>query len=211
MLEGMTFLRSATTGDLGPQVTSANLSIRPPQSSDYPAWAELRARSREFLTPWEPTWSRDELSRAAYKRRLRHYQKDLREETGYAFLIFRRADGLLVGGLTLSNVRRGVTQATSLGYWMGAPFANRGLMSEAVRAIMPFAFATLWLHRLEAACIPHNLASIRVLERAGFVREGLARRYLRINGIWQDHYLYAALADDPRKVPERDARMAVKV
>jgi len=99
--------------------------------------------------------------------------------------------------LTLANIRRGVAQAGSLGYWMGAPFVRRGYMAAAVLALVPFAFSTLRLHRLEAACIPTNTASIRLLEKTGFSREGYAREYLCINGIWQDHVLYARLQDDP--------------
>ena len=97
--------------------------------------------------------------------------------------------------MTLANVRRGVAQAGSLGYWMGQPFVDRGYMTAAVRAVIPFAFGTLRLHRLEAACIPTNTASIRLLENTGFVREGYARDYLCINGIWQDHLLYGRLKD----------------
>ncbi len=99
--------------------------------------------------------------------------------------------------MTLNNVRRGVTQAVALGYWLGAQYTGRGLMTEAVCAAATFAFDRLRLHRIEAACLPHNAASIAVLERAGFTREGLARRYLKIDGVWQDHLLFARLVDDP--------------
>jgi len=119
----------------------------------------------------------------------------LRTDQGYAFIVVRNADNALVGGLTLANIRRGVAQAGSLGYWMGLPFARKGYMTEAVRAIIPFAFDTLRLHRLEAACIPTNLGSTRLLEKTGFVREGYAREFLCINGVWQDHLLYARLKD----------------
>jgi ribosomal-protein-alanine N-acetyltransferase len=119
----------------------------------------------------------------------------LRTDQGYAFLIIRSSDNTLVGGLTLANIRRGVAQAGSIGYWMGRPFVRRGYMTAAVRAIIPFAFASLRLHRLEAACIPSNAGSIRLLEKTGFVREGYAREYLCINGIWQDHLLYGRLKD----------------
>ncbi len=105
---------------------------------------------------------------------------------------------VLLGGLTLANVRRGVAQAGSLGYWIGGPYARRGHMTAAVRALLPFAFGALRLHRVEAACIPSNAASIRLLENSGFAREGYAREYLCINGIWQDHLLYARLQDDAR-------------
>jgi ribosomal-protein-alanine N-acetyltransferase len=153
----------------------------------------LRELSRDFLTPWEPTWPTDDLSRSAFRRRIRRYAEDLRTDQSYAFLIVRSSDDTLVGGLTLANIRRGVAQAGSLGYWMGRPYARQGYMTAAVRAVIPF--ATLRLHRLEAACIPTNAASIRLLENTGFVREGYARDYLCINGIWQDHLLYGRLQD----------------
>ena len=135
----------------------------------------LRAASRQHLQPWEPQWADDELSRTAFRRRLRLYARDLAEDHGYAFFIFRARDQVLLGGLTLSNVRRGVSQTASLGYWIGAGHTRAGYMTEAVRAVVPFAFDQLRLHRLEAACLPHNRASMRVLEKAGFHREGFAR------------------------------------
>lgn len=198
----MAFLRSGLASELVPIVRGRGVWLRPPMASDYAPWAELRSRSREHLRPWEPQWSHDELSRAAFRRRIRYYQHDLREDLGYAFFIFA-ADDVLVGGLTLSNVRRGITQAAALGYWLGLPNVGHGYMTEAVRALIPFALDELKLHRLEAACLPHNHASIRILERNGFQREGLARRYLKIDGSWQDHLIFALLSDDPR--PRRGA------
>jgi [ribosomal protein S5]-alanine N-acetyltransferase len=195
----MALLRAATASDLGPVIESERVMLRTPQMSDYPAWAELRASSREFLVPWEPVWASDELSRTSFRRRVRHYLRDLREDVGYALFVYSAATGALVGGLTLCNVRRGVTQSCTLGYWVGAKYARQGYMTAAVRAVVPFVFDSLELHRLEAACLPTNAASMRLLEKIGFQREGLARRYLRINGVWQDHLLYALLDSDPRR------------
>jgi len=194
----MALLRAASPSDFGPVIESDRVMLRTPQMSDYPAWAELRASSREFLMPWEPLWAADELSRASFRRRVRHYLRDLREDIGYALFIYAAATGELVGGLTLCNVRRGVTQSCTLGYWIGAKYAQQGHMTAAVRTVVPFVFDSLELHRLEAACLPTNTASMRLLEKTGFKREGLARRYLRINGVWQDHLLYALLDSDPR-------------
>jgi [ribosomal protein S5]-alanine N-acetyltransferase len=189
----MAFFRTINFSDPLPSVAGEGVLLRTPQATDYNDWAALREQSREFLVPWEPTWPADDLSRSAFRRRLRRYAEDLRTDQGYAFLIFRDSDNALVGGLTLANIRRGVAQAGSLGYWMGQPFVRQGYMTEAVRALIPFAFAALRLHRLEAACIPTNVGSIRLLEKTGFVREGYARNYLCINGIWQDHLLYGQL------------------
>jgi [ribosomal protein S5]-alanine N-acetyltransferase len=192
----MAFLRSSIGQESAPLVSARGVWLRPPVMSDYAPWAELRARSREHLTPWEPMWQRDELSRSAFRRRVRHYQREARDDLGYSFLIVSEGDEQLLGGLTLSNVRRGVTQAAVLGYWLGLPFIRNGYMTAAVGAAAKFAFDDLRLHRLEAATMPHNAASIRVLERNGFRREGIAQRLLKINGTWEDHVLHALIADD---------------
>jgi ribosomal-protein-alanine N-acetyltransferase len=191
----MAFFRTINFSEPLPSIVGEGVVLRTPQMTDYNDWAALRERSREFLTPWEPTWPADDLSRGAFRRRIRRYVEDLRTDQGYAFLIIRGSDDAIVGGLTLANIRRGVAQAGSLGYWMGLPFIRHGYMTAAVRAVIPFAFNTLRLHRLEAACIPSNAGSIRLLESTGFVREGYAREYLCINGIWQDHLLYGRLKD----------------
>lgn len=191
----MAFFRTINFSDPSPLIVGEDVTLRTPQVTDYNEWVALREQSREFLVPWEPTWPVDDLSRSAFRRRIRRYAEDLRTDQGYAFLIVRSADSVMVGGLTLANIRRGVAQAGSLGYWMGQPFARQGYMTAAVRALIPFAFSTLRLHRLEAACIPTNVASIRLLEKTGFVREGYARDYLCINGVWQDHLLYGRLKD----------------
>lgn len=202
----MAFLR-VTHGDREAEIRGAHVYLRHPAMHDYAAWAELRALSRHHLTPWEPKWARDELTRSCYRRRLRQFQREIRDDHGYAFLIFSEADALLVGGLNISNVRRGVAQAASLGYWIGLPHIGRGLMTDAVRATLRLAFGPLGLNRLEAACLPSNAASARVLEKIGFRREGRARRYLKINGEWQDHDLYALLHDDlPPAQRATDAR-----
>jgi [ribosomal protein S5]-alanine N-acetyltransferase len=191
----MAFFRTINFSEPIASISGQGVTLRTPQMTDYAEWAAVREKSREFLIPWEPTWPVDDLTRGAFRRRIRRYAEDLRADQGYAFVILRNADGALVGGLTLANIRRGVAQAASLGYWMGLPFIRHGYMTAAVAAIIPFAFTTLRLHRLEAACIPTNTASIRLLEKTGFVREGYAREYLCINGIWQDHLLYARLAE----------------
>jgi len=192
----MAFFRTVSFSEPLPMVEGEGVYLRAPQMSDYSEWTTLREASRAFLTPWEPTWPSDDLSRSAFRRRLRRYAEDQRADTSYAFFLFRKADDALVGGLTLANIRRGVAQAGSLGYWIGEPFARRGLMTGALEGLVPFAFGSLRLHRLEAACIPSNAASIRLLEKMGFGREGYAREYLCINGLWQDHLLFARLNDD---------------
>ncbi len=169
--------------------------LRPPEMRDFEAWSSLRERSRDFLTPWEPTWPSDDLTRSAFRRRVRRHQQEIDSNEGYPFFVFRD-DDVLLGGLTLGQIKRGVVQATTLGYWIGEPYANQGFMTRAVRAGVAFAFGSLRLHRIDASCLPHNTASIRVLQHVGFTREGYARAYLRINGVWEDHLLFGLLESD---------------
>jgi [ribosomal protein S5]-alanine N-acetyltransferase len=196
----MTFFRAVSFTEPALTVAGDTVILRVPQMSDFEEWAALREASRSFLVSWEPTWPADDLSRASFRRRLKRYAEDQRNDLAYPYFIFRNEDQKLVGGLTVTNIRRGVAQAGSLGYWMGAAYARRGYMTAAVRALVPFAFSTLKLHRIEAACIPANTASVRLLEKTGFVREGYAREYLCINGIWQDHLLYAQVRPEDRSL-----------
>ncbi|MGI9371064.1 MAG: GNAT family N-acetyltransferase [Hyphomicrobiales bacterium] len=192
----MAFLRSVTASDVSPTLYGEQVVMRIPQMSDFENWTSLRADSRAFLTPWEPTWPRDDLTKPAFRRRIRRYQRDVREGHSFPFFIYNAISDELVGGLTLSNIRRGVSQSCSLGYWVGEPYARKGHMYDAVQTIMPFVFDNLLLHRLEAACLPVNEPSARLLLKCGFSEEGYARRYLRINGVWQDHLLFAVLSED---------------
>lgn len=192
----MAFFGTIGTSEPDPVLRSTRLYMRMPAPADFVSWAALREDSREFLTPWEPSWPEDDLTRPAYRRRLRRYQHDLRADRAYTFFIFRASDDVLLGGLTLSCVRRGVSQSCALGYWIGKPHAGMGYMSEAVATIVDFVFRVLRLHRIEAACLPDNERSMRLLRRARFTREGLVRGYLRIAGEWRDHILFARLADD---------------
>lgn len=170
--------------------------LRAPQWSDFDEWADLRTESRAFLSPWEPSWPPDDLTRPAFRRRLRRYAQDMRDGLAYPFFVFREEDDALVGACNLSGLRRGVLQTGSLGYWVGERYARRGYTRSAVRAVLRFAFDTLSLHRVEAACLPQNEASRRLLEGVGFRLEGYARDYLRINGSWRDHVLFGILARD---------------
>jgi [ribosomal protein S5]-alanine N-acetyltransferase len=179
-----------------PLVRGDGLYLRPATPADYASWSRLRAASRAFLEPWEPTWPEDDLTQAAFRRRLRRQDEDISRDEAYAFLIFDQTSDQLLGGITLGGVRRGVSQTGTLGYWMGAPHAGKGRMTRAVAAVVDFAFSKLRLHRVEAACIPDNGPSIAVLERNGFQREGYARGYLKIDAAWRDHVLFGLLESD---------------
>ncbi len=172
--------------------------LRLSELRDFPEWATLREKSRAFLTPWEPIWPVDDLTKASFRYRVRRHAEEMYRDEAYSFFIFREEDDALLGGLSLGHVRRGVAQAATLGYWMGEPYAGKGYMSAAVRAAMSYAFDKQGLHRIEAACLPNNEPSKRLLERVGFRQEGYARSYLNINGQWRDHLLFALLDSDAR-------------
>jgi ribosomal-protein-alanine N-acetyltransferase len=178
------------------EINTGRLFLRPPMLQDFESWARLRTDSRAFLQPWEPIWPNDDLTRAAFKRRLRRYSEEIDRDEAYPFYVFLADRLTLVGGLTLTNVRRGAAAMASVGYWMGAAHAGQGIMTEAVRSVSRHAFGPLRLKRLEAACLPENAASLRLLEKVGFQREGYAREYLCINGVWRDHILHALLDGD---------------
>lgn len=180
-------------------LTADGIRLRHPQLEDYEAWAKLRYASRAHTESWEPAWAEDELSRAAYKRRLRRYHHDIETGQGYPFFIFRATDDVLVGACNLNNVRRGVLQAADIGYWVGLPFVRRGHARSAVRRVIAFAFGPLRLNRVEAATRPENEASRALLLSVGFTPEGFARKYLKIDGEWRDHLKFAIVKGDPLK------------
>jgi [ribosomal protein S5]-alanine N-acetyltransferase len=164
--------------------------LRAPLLDDFEQWRDLRRDSRSFLEPWEPAWNDDEFLMSAFRRRIVQYARMAHEDRAYPFFIFDVTGEKLLGAITLSNIRRGVAETATLGYWTGEKHARHGVMTDALQAITSFADAELGLHRVEAACLPHNVASMHLLERAQFVREGFARGYIKINGQWEDHVLW---------------------
>jgi ribosomal-protein-alanine N-acetyltransferase len=181
-----------------PTIQGEGVYLRSCLMRDYAEWATLRDQSRAFLTPWEPLWPQDDLTRGSFRLRVKRHAEEAARDESFAFFLFREEDDRLVGGLSLGHVRRGVSQSATLGYWMGEPYAGKGYMTRAVRAALNYGFKYQGLHRIEAACLPSNEPSRRLLERVGFRHEGYARAYLSINGEWRDHLLFAMLDSDPR-------------
>ncbi|WP_424987763.1 GNAT family N-acetyltransferase [Microbulbifer sp. S227A] len=180
------------------KLETERLTLRPPVHADFRDWADMRAASREFLVPWEPSWATDHLSRKGFTNRVYWAQRSIGNGSAVPLFLFRRDDQRLVGAITLDNIRRGPAQAGTLGYWTGAPFARQGYMREAIGAVVHYAFSQLDLSRIEAACLPENAASRGLLENSGFKYEGVAQSYLQINGRWRTHVLYASLRSDRR-------------
>ena len=179
-------------------IETENLTMRLPQMIDRDEWINLRRKSADFLMPWEPNWQDDHLTKKSFTQRVEWARKSVQNNTAIPLFIIRRSDQLLVGAITLDNIRRGPAQTATIGYWTGEPYIRQGLMGDALPAVVNYAFETLDLSRIEAACLPKNLASRRVLEKSGFKYEGVAQSYLQISGRWRNHVLYANLRNDRR-------------
>ncbi|MBY6068092.1 GNAT family N-acetyltransferase [Leisingera aquaemixtae] len=180
------------------RIETERLTLRPPVHADFHGWAALRLQSQPYLTPWEPSWAADHLSRKSFTNRVYWARRSVSGGTALPLFLVRRSDQVLVGAITLDNIRRGPAQAGTLGYWTGLPFARQGYMREAIGAVVHHAFTKLDLSRIEAACLPENQASRGLLEKSGFKYEGVAQSYLQINGRWRTHVLYASLRHDRR-------------
>ncbi|MEM1234044.1 MAG: GNAT family protein [Pseudomonadota bacterium] len=180
------------------RIETERLTLRPPQHGDYRAWSALRDVSREFLSKWEPSWAPDHLTRKSFTNRVYWAQRSIAGGTAVPVFLFRREDKELLGAITLDHIRRGPAQAGTTGYWIGAPHARQGYMREAIAGLVHFAFTDLDLSRIEAACLPENVASRSLLEKCGYKYEGVAQSYLQIDGRWRNHVLFANLRSDRR-------------
>ena len=179
-------------------IQTDRLDLRLPQLSDHKNWSQLRFESKEFLTPWEPTWSHDHLLRRPFINRVNWAKRSIQNGTAIPLFIINRNEGALIGAITLDNIRRGPNQTATMGYWIGLPYVRKGFMSEAISALVHYAFGTLDLSRIESACLPENTPSRKVLEKCGFKYEGVAQAYIQIDGRWRTHVLYASLRYDRR-------------
>ena len=158
---------------------------------DYENWVKLRRKSAEFLNKWEPEKTREFYSKESFQTRVGWAKRNFKLIKALHLFLFLRTDDSLIGGLTLDNIRHGPFNSASLGYWLGEEYANNGFMTEGLRAIIHYANKTLNVTRLEAATLPNNVASKRVLEKCEFKYEGVGQSYLQINGRWRTHVLYA--------------------
>ena len=180
------------------RLSTERLTLRPPQHADHGPWSDLRRQSSDFLVPWEPAWANDHLTRKSFTNRVYWANRAIASGSAIPLFLERRSDKALLGAITLDNIRRGPSQSATLGYWVGEPFARQGFMREAIEALVHYAFDEMDLSRVEAACLPENDASRRLLEKCAFKYEGVAQSYLQINGRWRNHVLYAILRGDRR-------------
>ena len=178
------------------KLTGERVFLRPPKRRDALKWQKLRMSSKSFLVPWEPSWDASSCTRRAYLRYFKNSNYLANMDRAYSFLIFKTDDKALLGGINIGNVRRGVSQSASLGYWIGEKYARNGYMKEALKLLIPSLFVDLRLNRIEAATLEENIASKNLLKKIGFKKEGVLRKYLKINGAWRDHILYGLLEND---------------
>ena len=174
------------------------LDLRLPQLSDHKIWSRLRLESKDFLTPWEPTWTNDHLLRRPFVNRVNWAKRSMQNGTAIPLFIMSRNDGVLMGAITLDNIRRGPNQTATMGYWIGSPYVRQGFMSEAIVGLVNYAFGALDISRIESACLPENTPSRKLLEKCGFKYEGVAQAYIQIDGRWRTHVLYASIRYDRR-------------
>ena len=182
------------------EITGQKVILRPPQYSDWKAWADERKKNKLYLQPWEPLWSINELERSSFVKRVRMFERLSHNDQAYSFLIFKSDNEDFIGEVNISNVQRGIIQSCTIGYWIVKDCEGKGMMSESLELIKKFIFNELKLHRIEAACLPHNMPSLKVLLKNGFIKEGTARKLLKINDKWQDHNVLSFILDDFKKL-----------
>ncbi len=181
-----------------PRLYGRRVMLRPLGPTDFAAWREVRLRNEEWLVPWEPARqlsmpdpTRD---RSAFEARCTARERERSSDHAYPFGVF--VDQQFAGEINLNNVTRGALQSATVGYWIDQARAGRGYIAEAVVVLTRFAFEQLQLHRLEVCIVPRNTNSRRVMEKLRLRNEGLAERYLEINGTWEDHVRYAITAEE---------------
>ena len=181
------------------EITGRKVILRPPQYSDWKAWADERKKNKLYLQPWEPLWSINELERSSFVKRVRMFERLSHNDQAYSFLIYKSDNEDFIGEVNISNVQRGIIQSCTIGYWIAKDCEGKGMMSESLELVKKFIFNELKLHRIEAACLPHNIPSLKLLLKNGFIKEGTARKLLKINDKWQDHTVLSFILDDFKK------------
>jgi [ribosomal protein S5]-alanine N-acetyltransferase len=183
--------------------------MRPLRPADFAVWSEVRRRNEAWLTPWEPRRPAAQLdpslNRDAFAARCAARDRDSAAGVAYGFGLF--VEGQFVGEVNLNHVLRGAMQSATVGYWIDQAWAGQSLVAEGVVVLAEFAFERLDLHRLEICIVPRNLNSRRVMEKLGFREEGVALRFLEINGVWEDHVRYGFTVEEwAAREPELRAR-----
>ena len=195
----MSFLNAYSLKKNQFEITGQKVILRPPQYSDWKVWADERKKNKLYLQPWEPLWSINELERSSFVKRVRMFERLSHNDQAYSFLIYKSDNEDFIGEVNISNVQRGIIQSCTIGYWIAKDCEGKGMMSESLELVKEFIFNELKLHRIEAACLPHNMPSLKLLLKNGFIKEGTARKLLKINDKWQDHTVLSFILDDFKK------------
>jgi ribosomal-protein-alanine N-acetyltransferase len=181
-----------------PRLFGRRVMLRPLAAGDFAAWRDVRLRNEDWLVPWEPqrqaSMPDPVRDRTAFEARCVARDRERAADHAYPFGVF--VDQQLAGEINLNNVTRGALQSATVGYWIDRERAGRGFIAEAVVVIMRFAFDQLHLHRLEICIVPRNTNSRRVVEKLRLRNEGIAERFLEINGTWEDHVRYAITVEE---------------
>ncbi len=181
-----------------PRLYGRRVMLRPLAAHDFAAWREVRLRNEAWLVPWEPlkspTLPDPTRERPAFEARCAARDRERAADSAYPFGIF--VDQQFAGEINLNNITRGALQGATIGYWIDQARAGNAYTSEAVVVVAAYAFEQLQLHRLEICIVPRNTNSRRVVDKLAFRSEGVAERYLEINGTWEDHVRYAITADE---------------
>lgn len=173
-----------------------NVYIRPLNTDDAADSLGLQMDNRDFFEKFSMPRDRDFYTIEGQIRKIEKYAENRHKDEEYFFGIFRKNDDTLIGTISLFQVLRGALQSAFIGYYLDKKHNGKGYTTEAVQLIVEYAFHDLKLHRIEAGAMPHNMASIRVLEKAGFHKEGIAQKNVRINGKWEDHQVLAIINPD---------------
>jgi ribosomal-protein-alanine N-acetyltransferase len=194
----MTAMHPARPSSVGLRLYGRRVVLRPLVPQDFNAWSEVRRRNGDWLTSWEPLrlphHPDPETNREVFAARCGSRDRERLAGSQYAFGIF--IDGAFAGELNLNNVVRGAMQSATIGYWIDRARAGRSFMSESIVVLAQFAFEELNLHRLEICIIPRNSNSRRVVEKLGIREEGIAQRFLEINGAWEDHMRFGLTVEE---------------
>ena len=177
-------------------IESSRIIIRHPKRRDWRAWVNLRKESHKFLQKWEPYWDIKQCNKSGYMRQLKTQRTKAAYDQAYSFLCFKKDSKVLLGGLNISNIQRGVIQTCNIGYWLGEKNIGNGYMEESIKAIIPYIYEQLKIHRIQAFTLENNIASRKLIEKVNFKKEGVLREAMKINNEWRDHVIYSLLLDD---------------